>query len=293
MATNRTNGAAIRAEIAAISAANEVSFTRTPARLLILDEGAQRVQRHREDLKSDQLWLGDARDPNTDESLPVYVRVANPTPLVAELLCAIIARMLDLPAPEAYVVAVQPGVLSSLDTEQTRLYVGTHNIGGSTFSQLLTSNRQAAESLLKKWEHLVPVTALDEWLANPDRNWGNILYVANTLHIIDHAEAFGGSHRQLFGLEEITEDQLSNKLALFLADSNASQRQTYLEQAHAWIAFTAGALNINDAVAAADIKRWQSATDEAELVKFITNRIKITHRLLCNRLGYPQLPLSR
>lgn len=292
MATDRTNGEALRAEIAALPPANADSFTPTPARLLVLDDGAQRVVRDREDLKNDQLWLGDARDPQTDQSFPVYVRVATPTPLVAELLCAIIARMLGLPAPEAFVVAIGPGTLPGSNAAGTILCVGTLDIGGDTFSQLLRTNKNAASKILKTWEHLVPVTALDEWLANPDRNWGNILYVANTLHIIDHAEAFGGSSRGLFDLADLTEDQLSNNLAIILADSNASQRQAYLNQAKEWLSFTAGALDINAAMATAQITRWQTAAEEAELVQFITDRIKITHRLLCTRLGHPQLALT-
>jgi hypothetical protein len=292
LATDRTNGAALRAEIAAVPAANESAFTPTPVRLLVLDEGAKRVIRDQETLKDDQLWLGDARDPQTDESFPVYLRITAPTPLVAELLCAVIARMLGLPAPEAFVVAVPPGVLTGSNAVANMLYVGTLDVGGSTFSQLLRADSVSASNILRKWEHLVPVTVLDEWLANPDRNWGNILYVANTLHIIDHAEAFGGRSRNLFDLADLAEDQLTNKLAVFLTDSNTAQRQSYLTKAKEWLTFTAGALDINVAIAIAQVTRWQTPEQEAELVQFITNRIKITHRLLCNRLGHPQLALT-
>jgi hypothetical protein len=263
-----------------------------PVRLLVLDDGAKRVIRDQEAGKDDQLWLGDARDPLTDESFPVYLRISAPTPLVAELLCAVIARMLGLPAPEAFVVAIPPGALAGSSAAANTLYVGTLDVGGSTFSQLLRADSVSAANILRKWEHLVPVAALDEWLANPDRNWGNILYVANTLHIIDHAEAFGGRSRNLFGLTALAEDQLTNKLAIFLTDSNAGQRQTYLAKAKEWLTSKAGALDINIAVAIAQVTRWQTPAEEAELVQFITNRIKITHRLLCQRLGHPQLALT-
>jgi hypothetical protein len=264
---------------------------------MTLDEGTQRVIRDHEALKKDELWQGDVYDPFMpgEEPTPIYLRIGPSVPLVAELLCAVVARALGLPAPEPFVVLVEPGLLAAsglLDPTMRHLCVGTRDIGGTTFAQLLRDDSDTAVQLIKSWQHLVPVTALDEWLANPDRNMGNILYVAQTLHIIDHAEAFGGSMRALFPLAEITEDALSNKLALVLNDHNANQRQIYLNQAKDWLVSTAGELNVSAAVATADITRWQTAEEEAELVHFITNRLTIAHRLLCNRLGHPQLALS-
>ena len=299
MDIDRTAGAALQPEIALPQPANEERFdpVPTPVRLLTLDEGAKRVQRDHEALKGDELWQGDVYDPfKPDEvPIPIYLRVGPVAPLVAELLCAVVARALGLPAPEPFVVLVEPGLLSSsvlLDPTMRHLCVGTRDIGGTTFAQLLLADSATAVQLIKNWSHLVPVTALDEWLANPDRNMGNILYVAQTLHIIDHAEAFGGSVRKLFPLAEITEDALANKLALVLNDPNANQRQIYLNQAKEWLTFTAGQLNVSAVVAMAEISRWQTAEEEVELVHFITNRLTIAHRLLCNRLGHPQLALS-
>ena len=50
---------------------------------------------------------------------------------------------------------------------------------------------RAPNVVARYWPDLPKVVAFDEWLANPDRNMGNLIYVAQTLHIIDHAEAFG------------------------------------------------------------------------------------------------------
>ena len=299
MAIDRTTGTALQPEVAAGPSANDGAFVvaNPPVRLMTLDEGSQRVMRDHEALKKDELWQGDVYDPFApDEApIPIYLRVGPAVPLVAELLCAVVARALGLPAPEPFVVLVKPGLLGAsalLGPAQRHLCVGTRDIGGSTFAQLLREDSATALQLVSNWEHLVPVTALDEWLANPDRNMGNILYVAQTLHIIDHAEAFGGSLRAIFPLADLTEDVLSNKLAFFLNDHNASQRQIHLNRAEEWLVFTAGELDVAAAVAMADITRWQTAEEEAELIHFITTRLAITHKLLCNRLGHPQLALS-
>lgn len=299
MATHRTNDAQIHAQIDLPPSANDAAFAQAnaPVRLLTLGEGATRVIRDNELTKRDELWRGEAHDHSITqgEVIAIYLRVGKPVPLVAELLCAVIARTLGLPAPEPFVVLIEPRILAEsalLLPDQRHLCVGTRDIGGTTFGQLLNENSESARALLKSWEHLLPVTALDEWLANPDRNYGNILFTAQTLHIIDHAEAFGGSTRAMFPLADITHDAFTNKLADLLIGRDAGHRQGLLNIAREWVNFAAGSLDIGAAVASADIKRWQTAEEEAELVHFISTRLTITHRLLCQRLGHPQLALS-
>jgi len=268
-----------------------------PVQVLTLGDGAERIARCNESQKRDELWRGEAHNPRSPDNAPtpIYLRVGQPAPLVAELLCAIVARALALPAPEPFVVLIEPEALPGsalLHPGKRHLCVGTRDIGGNTFAQLLREDSEAAMTMIRKWEHLLPVAALDEWLANPDRNYGNILYVAQTLHIIDHAEAFGGSMRQLFPLTDLTHDAVGNKLADLLQQPDAGARQATLNTAHQWLTFVAGGLDIAATVASADISRWQSKAEETELVHFITTRLTITHRLLCNRLGHPQLALS-
>ena len=303
MATDRTTGAALQPEInPPDDAANEPAFTPTfpCVQLLVLEEGASRVRRNNENLKTDELWLGDAYNPATPDlpGISVYLRLGQPAPLVAELLCCVIARMLGLPAPEPFVVCVTQAALpdSKLACQKgTQLCVATRDLGGATFAQLLRRDSTTAEKMISRWEHLIPVTVLDEWLANTDRNYDNIIYIAQTLHIIDHADAFGGSTRALFPLADITHDAFTNKLALFLCkdDPSPAQRQNWLDQARAWIAQAASGIDVAAAVAMAEVTRWQSTEEEVELIHFITTRLTITHGLLCQRLGHPQLPLPK
>jgi len=300
LATDRPNGSPVHEPVDdSLHAANEACFTAraAPVRLLTLAEGAARVLRESEPSKRDELWRGEAFDQADPKAppIPIYLRVCKATPLVAELLCGMIARHLGLPAPEVFIVLVEAGALpgsSMLIASARELCVGIRDVGGSTFSQLLNERSDYAQAMLRQWQHLLPVTVLDEWLANPDRNLGNILYVAQALHIIDHAEAFGGRNRDLFELEELTHDALTNKLASYLPVSSPGDRQNLLNQAREWITFTAAQLNISDLVTSAGIARWQTSVEEAQLVNFITTRLTITHHLLCSRLGHPQLQLS-
>jgi hypothetical protein len=259
--------------------------------------GALRVQRANETTKPDELWQGDAYDPDAPraQDVPIYFRMADRFTVAAELASAVIARALGLPTPQPYLVHIPAGTLPAsrfAPRDGTPgVTVATHDVGGGTFAQLLREDSEYARRLLAQWQHLIPTVAFDEWLANLDRNFGNILFVAQNLWLIDHADTFGGSTRKLFPLRELTDEAFENKLALLLSQGTSTQRQKALEDAREWLTFTAGALDVSTLASETDMKRWHTSEEQDELLDFVRTRLRITHRLLCQRLGYPQLPL--
>lgn len=267
-------------------------------RVLTLNRGAERVMRQNEAGKPDELWQGSAyaMDGEDDSDVPIYLRLSTPLPVVAELLCAVIGRSVGLPVPEPFLVAVHRGALPGSKMIDPAAEVtwtfASEDVGGDTFAQMLRDDSASAQAMIRRWEHLVPVATFDEWMANPDRNFGNILFVANSLWIIDHAEAFGGSVRKLFELEEIKTDAFTNKVGQLLSDGfNAAERLQHLNAAHQWVKHPASSLSIPEAFACAGIERWQTDEQQQELIDFVTSRLTLTHSLLCNRLGHPQLTL--
>lgn len=261
---------------------------------LVLNQGARQVLRQQEASKRDELWQGDAFDPldSTADDVPLYFRLAPHQATVAELMCSVMAQALGLPTPQPYLLYIPDDTLtgSRFATPGTSLYcVATHDIGGPTFAQLLNQNSAFAQRLIRAWAHLLPVTAFDEWLANGDRNYHNLLFVAQSLWLIDHAEALGGSARKLFPLSTLTQDQFTNKLAILLERDPASQRQHYLGLAQEWLTERASQLDVRRVSEHAGVARWHSDVEVTELVDFITQRLTVTHALLCQRLGHPQL----
>ena len=299
MAIDRTTGPALR-QTPLTPSANEAVFggtLRRPPRLL-LNQGATRVQRQNEHLKRDELWQGDAYDPllPDEPDIPIYFRLASANTAVAELVCSVMAQALGLPTPQPYVLEIPAATLPQSrfhNSGQLRICVATQDIGGASFGQLLQENSDHAKQMLRRWALLVPVAAFDEWAANADRSYGNILYVAQTLWLIDHAEALCGSSRALFPLADLAHDPFTNTLALFLTEGNAAVRQKYLEQAQQWIVFSAGALDIDALALTLQLGHWHTVAEEQELVDFLKTRRNVTHHLLCQRLGHPQFNLSR
>lgn len=297
MDSDRTLGltAAQETELITVSA-NDTNFAALyPVHTLVLDTGATRIKRKGERKKPDELWQGVGFAPHSPtDGVPLYVRVGPSNALVAELLCGVLARALKLPAPDVYLVQIPPGRMPRsklVYAKDTILCVGTRDIGGDTFAQLLAENPRAVAPLLREWPELAKVTAFDEWLANPDRNMGNLLYVAQTIFIIDHAEAFGGSTRALYPLAELTDVQFTNLLGGLVGSLEAKKHPSMLEEMRQWLAHTAAATDIPNAVECAQLTQWIGPEQKRELIDFVTKRLTITHTLLCQRLGHPQLTL--
>ncbi len=287
----------------AAAAANHDTFT-PPLKLpplLALDQGATRVPRAHEHLKRDELWQGHAYPVQADGSPApgaehaVYFRLAEGSFLAAELLGALLALSAGLPTPQPYVLRIDAGMLEGSRfrpgaATQPLLCVATHDMGGASFAQLLAEHSDSARALLRQWHALLPATAFDEWIANPDRNFGNLLFVARELWLIDHADAFGGPQRELLDLHELVDKRLTNKLAILLGRDTPTQRRDHLAAAHRWLSATAASLNLADL--ARHTRHWQNEAQAHALVQFLAQRLRITHRLLCERLGYPQLALQ-
>lgn len=268
-----------------------------PVRVLQLNRGAERVPRTNEESKKDELWLGtafDLRNPDADD-IPVYVRIADPMPIVAELMCSVVGRTLGLPVPQPFIVEIPPDVLQKsklIDSNKTCMAFASEDMGGSTFSQLLRADSPAAQAMLASWEHLLPVATFDEWMANRDRNLGNIIFAANVLWLIDHAEAFHGTAGSLFELSDLVSMTGRNILAeKFLVKQTSEQCSKHLGAASEWLTSMAKRINIEDAAKCADIDQWRTPEQRIELIDFVTKRLLITHQLLCNRLGHPKLAL--
>lgn len=130
-------------------------------------------------------------------------------------------------------------------------------------------------------------------MANPDRNLGNIVFAAQSLWLIDHADALGGKKTELAALPEIGQHAFDNRLADMIQEAFTPQACAgHLKRVQTWLAESAAALDIEDAISATGVRRWNTKTDRRRLVDFVRGRLLITHSLLCNRLGHPQLNLS-
>lgn len=269
----------------------------SPVRVLRLNKGAIRVKRRNSRRRSDELWVGTGySESRNDDDVPLYLRIGNARHIVAELVCAVIGRAIGLPIPEPLIVKIRRGDLPLsrlIDQEaDATLAFASASVGGDSCAQLLREDSDHALRLVMTWRQLLPTTAFDEWMANPDRNLGNIVFAAQNLWLIDHAQALGGKAAELSSLKSLQEQAFPNVLATMIESAfPPADRAEHLKRVQRWLNDNTLALDLEEAIAATGVRRWHTKRERTQLLDFVRNRLLITHSLLCNRLGHPQLNL--
>lgn len=268
-----------------------------PVRVLRLNQGAIRVKRRNACRRGDELWVGTAySESGPDNDVPLYLRIGTARHIVAELVCAVIGRAIGLPVPEPLIVKIGRGDLPTsrlIDrAADVTLAFASASVGGDSCAQLLREDSEHALRLVMTWRHLLPTTAFDEWMANPDRNLGNIVFAAQNLWLIDHAQALGGKAAEVSSLKSLQQQAFPNVLAKLIESAfPLADRADHLNRVQRWLNDNTLALDLEEAIAATGVRRWHTKRERTQLLNFVQNRLLITHSLLCNRLGHPQLNL--
>jgi hypothetical protein len=211
-------------------------------------------------------------------------------------VCAVIGRAIGLPVPEPLIVKVGRGDLPTsrlIDrAAEMTLAFASASVGGESCAQLLREDSEHALRLVMTWRQLLPTTAFDEWMANPDRNLGNIVFAAQNLWLIDHAQALGGKAAEAASLKSLQQQAFPNVLAKLIESAfPLADRADHLKRVQRWLNDNTLALDLEEAIAATGVRRWHTKRERTQLLNFVQNRLLITHSLLCNRLGHPQLNL--
>lgn len=105
-----------------------------------------------------------------------YVKDIPPYRMLAEIVAGSLAIHLGLPAAEPILVVVGNAVLS-----------GSVAVPGKVFRVDLQQDAAAALTRLRAWPALLNACGFDDWVANPDRNMGNLLHDGTkAFWLIDH-----------------------------------------------------------------------------------------------------------
>ncbi len=146
-------------------------------------------------------------------------------------MCSVIGRAIGLPVPEPLIVRIRRGDLPSsrlIDREADEtLAFASASVGGDSCAQLLREDSEHALRLVMTWRHLLPTTAFDEWMANPDRNLGNIVFAAQNLWLIDHAQALGGKAADVSSLKSLQQKAFPNILAQLIEEGFPPARRSF------------------------------------------------------------------
>lgn len=188
----------------------------------------------------------------------VYKRL-EPEEIAIECLCAVIGRTLGLPVP-------QPAILRLPDGSNA---FGLVHVSGRDLRHLLSADAKSAVSLLEQWENLNKAAIFDEFIANWDRNPGNLIYDGGAFWLIDHNLAFDRSATKVNILaENIIKCLLKDLAVRRLLKEASSQKGRYAR------------LDLDKSAAEA----FASKHFASFMISFLENRGDVEH-LLRERLG--------
>lgn len=124
-----------------------------------------------------QTWKADIRSEEGD--FQAIVKDIPERELVVECLCAVLGRRLGLPIPRP--MLVEDAELGILFGSEELSHPDLKRAELSTYLMTI---------LLSDWPRLPLATVFDEWIANPDRHGGNLLWDGNgEFWLIDHGLA--------------------------------------------------------------------------------------------------------
>lgn len=125
-----------------------------------------------------------------------YVKMLEPQQVISEVVCSLVGSALGLNIPKPFLVYVERNNLPQSKkwntSEERRISFGSEDARHPSFRQWIQANGNAVFRALVSWNGFAQTAWLDEWIANDDRNVGNLLFDGNDFWLIDHSHALTG-----------------------------------------------------------------------------------------------------
>ncbi|MEW6563296.1 MAG: HipA family kinase [Pseudomonadota bacterium] len=223
----------------------------------------------------------------TLECLTVWMKKLSAQQLLAECVCAVIGRSIGMPIPRPFLVYDEKGFAGEVNS--LPFFAMEDAKHPSVRRWLARTDDPVIWEALLRWASIQECALFDEWVANIDRNQGNLLYDGvGDFMMIDHAHALGGASEP-YSLPHHT-DCVRNIIADWLLPRfSVSQNVGFSESADKKVA------------------EWQSGLVEMErnsvphlygmerevqnVSEFLRDRLPKLRELIDSRAGVPRLGL--
>lgn len=237
-----------------------------------------------DDTNVNPVYKGMVGLPNGDD-LPAFIKFIDRRAILIESLCAIIGRGLNLPIPTPVLVIV-PDDANPSPSYTHDIAFASLDAGYPSIRKLVTVQQQVDRKLaqpimerLAKWKHLARSVVFDEYIANTDRQIGNLLYDGlNDFVLIDHERCLA---------DHLTPEQIAhpNNLASYLPSDELGQHRSIKEilQTHlpdyAKLPYNLLAEKVHS-----DLYSNDTHTDKS--IRFLQDRIHYITDIIQHRLGF-------
>lgn len=225
-----------------------------------------------------------------------YVKLLDVKQLINELVSSVLGRTLGLPIPPGFVVLVSrddyPESEFLLTQGQDKaLAFGVEAIGHPDLKRRIRlEGDSVVQELFRTWTGWCDAMTFDEWIANRDRNQGNLLLGApGEVWLIDHGQAFTGPNWAPGDLDPAV--AVRNEIARVLAPHLAlPERHRALRRATE-ISEECRKIDADEAMKEGFTAAFASDGEIQALRNFISKRVDELVRLISMRVGLPVLPI--
>ncbi|NIF23075.1 HipA family kinase [Candidatus Pantoea multigeneris] len=231
------------------------------------------------DSNINQTWKAHVR--TATNTVVVFAKIIDPREICVEAFCAILGRELGIPIPKPYLILADDTTLDIIPPGKNALMFGSEDAAYPSFRRYADC-RQSYEKL-QNFKASLDVGVFDEWIANHDRNVGNILYDGgDDFLFIDHGLALP---------ESLPADQpaLDNNIlrALFSIKTELDKFRD-LRTASQMIAPMYRALNLEGVMSSAQATMYVPDAVIAQILAFLTDRLLSIETLIRSRLRISQ-----
>lgn len=227
-----------------------------------------------------------------------YVKLVGSTTLSNEIISTLIGRASNLPIPKGYLVQVSAKdypnsqFLKGQKLSCTIAY-GSENAHALTFGRHYKISSEddedeAFRQLLPQWSTWRDAVVFDEWIANGDRNVGNLLIGAKSeVWLIDHSHAFTGPNWQACRLSPsaYTKNRLAEHVERCVSRDDKATLRTHVN----CLAGKFKQLNISEIIDASEVKNLIGDDDVQALERFIRERIDMLPAKIAEHIQMPML----
>lgn len=228
-----------------------------------------------------------------------YIKDVNKQQLVNEILAYLIGRDLGLPIPTAYLGFVKIGDLSvskiPMKDGSGHVVFVSADVGVPSLVQRYLPHGDLYKLMLvnelKKWVHLGATYAFDTWIANTDRNEGNLLIEDSTkIWLIDHGHAFTGHEWTATDLVPLS--KYRNRLSEWLTSYLTGDVKVVKGKESDTCAAGLGEVPFDDYLKSISGMQILSQDESQAIREFLATRVSVVPQYSREALGVPILGVA-
>lgn len=231
------------------------------------------------DKNVNQTWKGHVR--TISDTVVVFAKLIDPREICVEAFCAVLGRHLGLPIPKPFLILADSSTLNVVPEGKNVLMFGSEDANYPSFRRYADCS-QALEKL-KNFKASLDVGVFDEWIANHDRNIGNILYDGgDDFLFIDHGFALPQ------GLPANAPAQDNNILRVLFSFKSEMDKFRDLRTTSQSITPMYQAITLEDVMASTHSSQFIPTDIINDILSFLTNRLSSIESLIRSRLCVSQ-----